>query len=95
MDEKQFEEALAKAKHRIVVANRFRMGALVLATLFAGIMTVGVMFCPGSTWVESIRGVVMWILLVLVLVLVVSTFIKFPLIAAHNRLVKKYSKGKK
>lgn len=95
MDEKLYEDKLAAAKRRIDIANRCRMGALFLATIFAGIMTVGYMFFPQSSWVEMVRGPIMWILLVLVLVLVAATFIKFPLIAAHNRIVKNQMKGKK
>lgn len=94
MNENNYENRLKKAAKRLDIDNRIRIGAFCIATFLAAIFYAGMSFAPESGWYKAVSQPILSILLFLVIVILVTTVLKFFFIASYNRIVKLHDEGK-
>lgn len=84
----EFKEKCKKAKRRLDLVNKIRVISLMLAVVFAAVLYFGNTYFKQKSFYLSFYPTAIKITMVLVWVAVIATFLKFPLIAAYNRIVK-------
>jgi len=94
MNDNNFEIRLKKARQRLDIDNRIRIGAFIIATFLAAIFYAGMSFAPDSGWYRAVSQPILSLLLVLVIVILITTVLKFFFIASYNRVVKLHNEGK-
>ncbi|MGN0377334.1 MAG: hypothetical protein ACI4ED_06835 [Suilimivivens sp.] len=85
---KEQREKVAKARRPMEIANSFRLFFLFIAVILLLFVYFGGKIWTGAAWydnaVQSIYGFLLWDVLLMLL----STFIKFFFVARYNRVVK-------
>lgn len=85
---KEQQEKVAKAKRPMEIANSFRLFFLVIAVLALLFLYFGAKFWDGIDWFENTRQILYYFLSWDVLLMLISTFVKFFFVTKYNNVVK-------
>lgn len=88
MEKEELEDRLKRAKRRIDAVNKIRVFSLLFAALLAALLYFGHSYFENAAFYQAAEPALMNVAYVFVWIVVITTFLKFPLIAAHNRIVR-------
>lgn len=80
--------ALAKARKKVDVANKFRLAFLFIAVVGLVFIYFGNKFWEGIAWYDNTVARLYMFLFFDILLMLISTFVKFFFVTRYNKVVK-------